>query len=403
MLELFKQYPRYIIFGLVTMFFSAYGQTFLLALFNPGIQAHYQISNETLSLVYSAATLFAALFLPYLGSLIDKQSEIKFGLIIVVVLSLTFGLITYLNAAWTLFISYTLIRVLGQSMLPMTSSTFMARYFGAYRGRALSLTGLGRAVAEGILPVLMSFIIINYSWRHGFWLLSLSLLMIYLPILTGCFFKNRPQQALYPENTQIKINNSVSFTNRELLKDRRFYLLAFANSVLPFCMTGIYFQSQKIGALLDFDLAMWGKSFIGYSVFQISFNFLSGFLVDKLSAKKIVWIVNLPLFFALILLMNLAHPFLLYVVMILFGASVGLASSIRSSFYAEAYGVNSLGVIKSLDGMIMVISTAIAPLYFAYLLRWQSIGWLFSSLILLVGLSLLSYLWLQRLFADELT
>ncbi len=69
---LLKKYPAYVGYGALHYLFSSFGQTFLISLFVPEFIAALGINNTRFALIYSGATLTAALFLPYLGLLVDK-------------------------------------------------------------------------------------------------------------------------------------------------------------------------------------------------------------------------------------------------------------------------------------------------------------------------------------------
>jgi len=47
---------------------------------------------------------------------------------------------------------------------------------------------------------------------------------------------------------------------------------------------------------------------------------------------------------------------------------MGIASNVTTSLYAELYGTANLGTIRSMMTMFMVISTAISPVLFGFLL-----------------------------------
>jgi len=82
-----------------------------------------------------------------------------------------------------------------------------------------------------------------------------------------------------------------------------------------------------------------------YSLFTVATLFLSGFLVDKFTSRKIFPLLNIPLLFSLIILVIFDHPNSAFVFMGFMGISNGLTNVLMSSFWAEIYGVNYLGSI----------------------------------------------------------
>jgi len=105
-----------------------------------------------------------------------------------------------------------------------------------------------------------------------------------------------------------------------------------------------------------------------YSILTVTTLFLSGFLVDKFTSRKIFPLLNVPLLLSLIILIIFDHPNSAFVFMGLMGISNGLTNVLMSSFWAEIYGVNYLGSIKALTGSLMVFSTALATVIFGSLI-----------------------------------
>ena len=101
-----------------------------------------------------------------------------------------------------------------------------------------------------------------------------------------------------------------------------------------------------------------------YSFLTVLTLFVSGFLVDKFSSKKIMPFLNIPLLIGLIVLIFFDNEFSAFIFMGLLGVTNGLTNVLLSSLWAELYGVNHLGSIKALTGSLMVFSTALATATF---------------------------------------
>jgi MFS family permease len=69
------------------------------------------------------------------------------------------------------------------------------------------------------------------------------------------------------------------------------------------------------------------------------------------------------------------------------GVSIGVYSTLSSPFYAELYGTQHLGSIKSLTTSTMVLATAVAPVLMGWLIDWgvsmeqMALGGLFYTLV----------------------
>ena len=110
------------------------------------------------------------------------------------------------------------------------------------------------------------------------------------------------------------------------------------------------------------------KAFMIYSVASIITLFFSGFLVDKFSSRKLVPLMNIPLLFAMFVLIYYQVEFAAYIFLGLVGVSNGLANVLGSSTWAEIYGVKFIGSIKALTTAFMVFSTAFGTAFFVLLI-----------------------------------
>ena len=78
--------------------------------------------------------------------------------------------------------------------------------------------------------------------------------------------------------------------------------------------------------------------------------------------------MNIPLLFAMFVLIYYQHEFSAYIFLGLVGISNGLANVLGSSTWAEIYGVKFIGSIKALTTAFMVFSTAFGTAVFGLLI-----------------------------------
>jgi MFS family permease len=137
---------------------------------------------------------------------------------------------------------------------------------------------------------------------------------------------------------------------------------------MPWIATGVFVYQSFIS-----DSKMWAiytipKAFMVYSITSIATLFVSGFLVDKFTGRKLIMYMNIPLLFAMITLFYFNHEIFAYVFLALIGVSNGLANILGSSTWAEIYGVKYIGSIKALTTAFMVFSTAFGTAVFGLLI-----------------------------------
>ena len=64
--------PKLLLFGFTVSFFSSYGQTFFISIFNLEIWNYYNLSDGKFGLLYALATITSSLILVWFAKLIDR-------------------------------------------------------------------------------------------------------------------------------------------------------------------------------------------------------------------------------------------------------------------------------------------------------------------------------------------
>jgi len=259
----------------------------------------------------------------------------------------------------------------GQGLMSHTSTTAISRYFEKRRGKALSIVFLGMSLGEFILPVLIVYLLSFIYWRD-LWIIISIIIILVLPLI--CFFTVKNINILSREQNDENKNNNLSliknWTRREVLKDYRFYTILPCLLASPFVITGLVIYQSFILESKNWGDYVIAKAFMSYSLFTVLTLFISGFLVDKFTSRKLLFYLNIPMIVSLIVIAFLDHSFSAFIFMGLLGITNGLANVIISSLWAEIYGVNYLGSIKALTGSLIVFSTAFATVVFGILIDY---------------------------------
>ena len=170
-------------------------------------------------------------------------------------------------------------------------------------------------------------------------------------------------------DTNIKTKLRIkSWKRRDVLKDYRFYIVSLNMLAMPWIATGVFVYQSFISDSKTWEVYTIPKAFMVYSITSIATLFVSGFLVDKFTGRKLIMYMNLPLLFAMITLFYFKQEIFAYVFLGLIGVSNGLANILGSSTWAEIYGVKYIGSIKALTTAFMVFSTAFGTAVFGLLI-----------------------------------
>ena len=360
---------KVILFGFIFTFFSSFGQSYFIGIFNSSIRADLLISHGQFGTIYASATLLSSLVLMWVGKKIDDMNAYKFSFFIIILLSFACYFFSTIKIVPFLFIGIFFLRLSGQGLMSHTAATTVSRYFEKTRGKALSITWLGLSAAEFILPVLMVFLLTIISWRY-IWISISILILILLPITSFVLIKKLKLDSREnsKEDKKKEINNIKQWTRSEVLKDYRFYIVSLNMLSMPSIATGVFVYQSFIITSKNWGPFIMAQSFMVYSVLSVITLSVSGFLIDKYTSRKLLIYMNIPLFLAAIVLYLFDNPFSSFIFLGLIGVTNGLANILGSSTWAEIYGVKYIGGIKAITSGLMVFATAAGTAVFGILI-----------------------------------
>ena len=359
---------KVIIFGFIFTFFSSFGQSFFLGLFNSSIRNELSITHGQFGSIYASATLLSSLFLVWVGKKIDDINIFKFAFFVTLLLSFSCFFFSKISSIIILFIAIFLMRFSGQGMMSHTATTTISRYFSKSRGKALSTGWFGLSSAEFILPVLIIYLLTIYNWKN-IWLSISVFIIIFLPIVSYILLKNLNLDSReITDDKNYKDKNIKQWKRKEVLKDYRFYIIGANMLAMPWIATGVFVYQSFILESKNWGPYIIAQSFMAYSILSVITLFFSGFLIDKFTSRKILIYMNIPLLLSALILIYFKSPISSFLFLGLIGISNGFANVLGSSTWAEIYGVKHIGSIKALTTALMVFATAFGTALFGVLI-----------------------------------
>jgi len=373
---------KVILFGFIFTFFSSFGQSYFLGLFNSSIREALSISHGQFGSIYASATLCSSILLIWVGKKIDDINIFKFALFVTLLLSFSCFFFSKISSISFLFIAIFLMRFSGQGMMSHTATTTISRYFTKSRGKALSTCWFGLSTAEFILPVLMVYLLTLIDWKN-LWIIFSILVFLILPIVSFFLIKNLSldsREINNESNDEIKIKQ---WRRIEVIKDYRFYIVCLNMLAMPWIFTGFAVFQSFIQTSKGWGPYIIAQSFMYYSIFSVLTLFVSGFLIDKFTSRKLLIYMNIPLLISVIVLFYFDSPVTAFIFLGLVGISNGLANILGSSTWAEIYGVKHIGSIKALTTALMVFATAFGTALFGFLI---DVGFSVSEIAAVAGI-----------------
>ena len=387
--QFIKSNFKYLLFGFLMTFCSSFGQTFFLGIFNPLIREDLNLSHSEFGGIYSIATLVSSLTIIWLGKKIDDFKLRNFAIFVCLSLFFASVFMSQLSGYIHLIFAIFFLRLFGQGLMSHTSSTSMAKIFNKNRGKALAISWLGLSFGEGVLPALVIYLLNFLFWKKIWITIAGFLIIIVLPLII--FLLDNFEYNEVKEDEQ-KINFKIKhWTRKEVLKDIKFYFLLPAVLCPAFLITGIFINQIYLFENANWSLNFLAVSFTAYAITTVLSLQISGYLIDKFSAVKILPFYLIPMilgFVISILFESIFSPILFF---IFIAITNGTANVLMTSTWSEIYGTRNLGAIRSVTISLMVFSTALSPFLFGFLIDFG-----------LSSIKILSYMLIYALFSNLL-
>ncbi len=387
---------KVILFGFIFTFFSSFGQSFFLGLFNTSIRNELSITHGQFGSIYASATLLSSFVLIWFGKKIDDINISKFAFFVILLLSFSSFFFSIISSTLLLFLAIFLMRFSGQGMMSHTATTTVSRYFTKSRGKALSTSWFGLSSAEFILPVLIIYLLSIYDWKIIWRSISLIVLII-LPSASYFLVKNLKFESRETDGTEKQKEKNIKNWKRiEVLKDYRFYIICANMLAMPWIATGTFVYQSFILSSKNWGPYIIAQSFMAYSILSVITLIISGILIDKFTSRKLIVYMNIPLLISVFIIIYFDQSFTAFIFLGLIGISNGFANVLGSSTWAEIYGVKYIGSIKALTTALMVFATAFGTALFGYLIdRDFSIEQIGAISAIYISISLISLFFIR--------
>lgn len=376
---------RLVGFGFLMAFASSFGQSFFIGAFVPEIERAFDLSHTGWGTIYMVGTLASALLLPWSGKQIDRLDLRHYASIVLVFLAIACAAAAAMPGAIALVGVVFLLRQSGQGLASHTAVTTMARYFDFGRGRALAIASLGFSAGEAVLPLAAVAAIGVVGWRWSYAGAGLITLVIFLPLALVLL---RGHGARHASHVAAGVAageqaHAGSWTRAQMMRDPRFWMLLpgiFAPSLV---MTALFINHRFVAEEKGWSAAWITGNYVVYAVATIVTSLFVGHLLDRITARRLVPVMLIPLALGLAALAWGSSPFWVWPYFVLAGFSGGFGHTAISALWPELYGTRHLGAIKSLAASLGVFASALGPVIMGLLMdngvSTAQVCWIFAA------------------------
>ena len=219
----------------------------------------------------------------------------------------------------------------------------MAREFAASRGKALGVAGLGYPLGEAVLPLVCTLGLQFLPWTAVWQIVSAGAIILILPLALGLLSNaNGQTEAAAPAPATPQAMGENTFG-----RDLNTYLARPVLLTPPFVFTALFLYQAPMAEWKGWDPTWVAAAFSAFAVSRaLSFITIGG-LIDRFSAVGLFPFFLMPLGAAVTLFYWAIQPWIAFPYLMLIGMTAGANSNIGSALWAEIYGVEHLGRIRS--------------------------------------------------------
>lgn len=358
MLAFLRQNAPWLLAGMLLTVSSSFGQTFFIALFGGQVREEFGLSNGEFGGLYLLGTLGSAAVMVFVGKVVDFYSPRQVGAVALLGLGIACATMAIADTLTMLVFTIFLIRFFGQGMMSHIALTAMGRWFDATRGKAVSITNTGHQIGEAVLPLTIVLLIAVLDWRQVWLIFAGVIILIAIPVLWLLLGRDR-----VPQNTASAKDTAPirQWTRSEMVHDPLFWIASFGYLSPPFIGTSIFFHQVYMVELKGWELSWFASGFSIYALVTFIFGLITGYCVDRFSARALLPYFLFPLAAALLVLSLFDSPWSIPLVFVLLGLNGGGFSTLFGALWPEIYGVKHLGEIRSLIVALMVFASALGP------------------------------------------
>ena len=366
MISFLRDNARWITGGFLLTFFSSFGQTFFIGLSGEELRDKFNLTDGEFGGIYMIATIGSALTLPFLGRVLDHMPGWKVARFVIPSLALACLAIAFAPNLILLVASIFALRLFGQGMMTHTAYTEIGRWYVANRGRATSLIVPGHQAGEALLPISFTIVAVTLGWQAG-WMIGAGLLIFFaLPLVLHLWREERAPQSSDPDLASARLGPDM--TVAQVASDPIFYALLTGVLAPPFIGTTIFFHQDYLIELRGYNPLAFAAAFPIMAITTVTFSLVSGALIDRFGAIRLLPFFLIPLCLASLAVGLLTPLWGIYAFMFLVGLSYGFTATLLGALWPEVYGVQNLGSVRSIAVAASVAATAIGPGLTGYLI-----------------------------------
>jgi MFS family permease len=315
----------------------------------------FHADRGTLSTAVLVAFIFAGIFTPLVGWLVDRYGVRPVLMPAIVLFALAIAALGLSPASATAFIVlYGVAGAFSAGQTPLAYAKSVAGNFERHRGLALGISMSGVGLGAAVIPQVSQFLIGNFGWRTAYLGLGAFMLVASLPAV----FLLLREPTLGSRTTA---SGGMGLSGREALARPELWSLTFAFAVLVAAGGGMFahVMSMLTDRGIPPQIAVSAISAAGLSL--IVGRFIAGYLLDRIFAPYVTLFFLLVPFAGMCLLYLPLSPTVAVVATVSVALGVGAEVDLMGYLTSRYFGMRFFGEIYSYMFAVFCFGAGLGP------------------------------------------
>jgi len=367
---------------IVVAFFIVYiimmGTNTSFGVFFKSLESAFSLTRATTSAVYSGRMALGCVFSILGGWALDRYGPRIVLFLMGLFLGLSMLLTGLTNAAWQLFVTYSLFFAMGSGATFVISSSTLLRWFDKKRGLALGIAGAGGGLGTVVIAPFATYLITSYDWRIAFIVLGIIAWIIIIPA-SRMLKKDPAEIGALPDGEKERPIPGGEPKRAEmgrqvpeitlLMTVRTFNFWLFALIWCSFAFAGFFILTHIVPHATDIGfsateaaaiLSLFGGAMIGGRL-------VIGVLADKMNRKMTAVVCSLVQAGFVVWLLWAQELWGLYLFALVYGFTQGGMNTALTALLGDTFDLTNMGKILGVLDVGFAVGASIGPVVGGYI------------------------------------
>lgn len=338
------------------------------------LQAEFGWSKALVAGAFALTRIESGILGPLQGWLADRygpKAVLQVGMLI---FALGFLLFSQIDSLLGFYLTFALIAI-GSSLGGFaTVMVALVNWFHRHRAKAVAISQVGYSLGGLAIPIII-LSLEAFGWRTTAFLSGLLVLAAGLPMAQ--LVKHRPyDHGEVPDGMEApedlrgaaRFAQGRDFTARQALRTWSFWLvsLGHASALLVVSAIMVHLVPHLIEGL-GYSLTGAGLVVAAMTVFQMTGQFLGGFLGDRFDKRVISILCMLAHASGLLLVSHAANAWMVAAFALLHGLAWGIRGPLMVALRADYFGPSSFGTIMGFSSLVVMLGMSTGPVFAGYM------------------------------------